>query len=118
MVKILNGACIGTVVTSIGLIPEVIAGCKIIGEGRGASTGLIVLSDVDAYYIPQTSPDLTSVITQLTGHLTLLTAALTGIQASLVANDSGATSAAPVAAAIAGITTSLAALNALILTQR
>lgn len=118
MVKILNGACAAGVVTSTNLIPEIIVGCKIIGEGRGISTGLIVLSDVDAYYIPQISGDITAVITQLTGHLTLLTAALAGIQASIVANDSGVISAAPVAAAIAGITASLAALNALILIQR
>lgn len=118
MVKILNGACIGTVVTSLSLIPEVIVGCKIIGEGRGPSTGMIVLSDTDAYYIPQISGDITLTINQITANLTLISAALAGIQSSLVANDSGAISAAPVAAAVAGIVTSLATLNALILAQR
>lgn len=118
MVKILNGACVGGVVTSLNLIPEIISGCKIIGEGRGPSTGLIVLSDVEAYYIPQISNDITLTINQITANLTLISTALAGIQSSLVANDSGAISATPVAAAIAGITTSLASLNALILAQR
>ena len=118
MVKIIGGICAAGVVTSTSTIPEIIAGCKIIGEGRGASTGFIVLSDTDAYYIPQISGDITLVINQIVSDLTLISAALAGIQSSLVANDSGAISATPVASAVAGIVTSLAALNAIILAQR
>lgn len=118
MVKILGGVCVGGVVTSTSLIPEVIAGCTILGAGLGPSVGVIILSDVNPIYVPQISGDITIILTQLIGHLTLLTAALAGIQASLVADDNGAGSAAPVAAAVAGIATELTALNALLLGQR
>ena len=118
MVKILEGIAVATVVTSTN--GEIIAGCEIIGEGLGPSEGLIILSDVSAYYIPKTTPDLTTTIDKLIGILTPLSTALTGIQTSLLtgATDNGGASAVPVADAIVQLTLTTAELTALKLIQK
>jgi hypothetical protein len=118
MVKILKGSCVGTVVTSTSVPPEIIVGCTILGAGLGASTGIIILSDVDAVYIPQISGDITTIINQLSADLTSLGSAITAMQSALIATGFGSASAAAAAAAVSQLTTSVAALTALLTTQR
>jgi hypothetical protein len=70
MVKILNGMCASGIVTALTTpIPRPVAGCKILGDGIGASEGFVVLSDTDAWYLPRISGDTKQAITQLKGAL-------------------------------------------------
>lgn len=118
MVKILKGFCVGTVVTSTSVPPEVIVGCTILGAGLGPSTGIIILSDVDAVYVPQISGDITTVVNQLSTDLTSLSTAIAAMQAALLLTGYGAGSVTAVANTVAQLATSVAALGVLLTTQR
>jgi len=59
--KIFSASCSGGVVTANG---GVIPNCPILGEG-GASSGYLVIAEEKFVYLPKTTPDVKSLITQL-----------------------------------------------------
>lgn len=64
---------------------KVVPQCPILGQG-GDSTGIVVISQSELAYIPNTTPDLSSnidyVVAGLTGAINALTAIASGVNAS------------------------------------
>ena len=59
--QILEATCVGGVVISdLGVVPS----CQILGEG-GSSSGYLVIGDEKFFYLPKTTPDVKSFLTQI-----------------------------------------------------
>lgn len=59
--KIFNATCAAGVVTMNGLI---VPNCPVMGEG-GSSSGYIVMAENKLFYLPKTTPDVKSFLTQI-----------------------------------------------------
>lgn len=108
MPKILEASCTTGIVT-IGALP--VPGVTILGEGVGPSTGVVLLQDDEATYIPKTTPDLASTLDSLTSVLTTIASALTAIGAGMT----GPTTAPPptLPTSVSSITSAVSTLTTL-----
>jgi len=50
----------GIVSTTLGIVPS----CKILGEG-GSSSGYLIIDEEEFFYLPKTTPDVKSFLTQI-----------------------------------------------------
>lgn len=116
MTSSFEAICISGIVTT--LLGEIIPGIKILGEGKGPSEGVAVVTESGAYYLPKLSSDITIIIDSLITDITQISTALGAIQASLILNDSGASSAAPVSVALATLAQNIILLNVLKAAQK
>ena len=59
--QILEATCTaGIVSTTLGIVPS----CKILGEG-GSSSGYLIIDEEEFFYLPKTTPDVKSFLTQI-----------------------------------------------------
>ena len=98
MAKVLAATCANGVVTYAGVN---LSGVTILGEGVGASSGVLILDVDQVYYIPKTSPDLATTLQSLTDALSKIASTMTDIGAGMT----GPTTAPPptLAASVAQI---------------
>lgn len=59
--KIFNATCSGSVVT---VNSRVVPNCPIMGEG-GSSSGYVVMAENKLFYLPKTTPDVKTFLTQI-----------------------------------------------------
>jgi hypothetical protein len=59
--RIFNATCANNVVSVDG---QVVPSCPVMGEG-GTSSGYLVISESDLFYLPKTTPDVKTLITTL-----------------------------------------------------
>ena len=101
MSKILNATCVGGIVTCEGLpVPSAF----ILSQGVGSSSGVLLMQDDKQYYVALTTPDVNSILVQLTDLIPKLITAFTSIASGMT----GPTTAPP-----PSLTTDLAALTAI-----
>ncbi len=62
MSKILEATCLAGVVTAKGVV---IPGVEILSDGIGASSGILLIDEDKAYYIPESTPDLDDILEQI-----------------------------------------------------
>ncbi len=115
MSKMIEATCVAGVVTAGGFpVPA----ADILSEGVGVSTGILLLDEDEAKYLPKITPDLKSTIEDLSsllgtisGTLTTISTALTSIGAMMT----GPTTAPPptLPTDVASIITDVASLTAL-----
>ncbi len=87
MTKVLEASCVGGVVTVDGFA---VPSATILSEGVGASNGVVLLDDDQAFYINATSADLKSTLDTLIDVLTEVKTALDKTVASLTSIDTHA----------------------------
>ncbi len=120
MSKIIAATCVGGVVTADG-VPVAVA--EKLSQGVGASSGVLLMDGDKAWFIPKTSPDLDSTLTQIIAALdqvkTALEKAADGLTqtasmgGALAANDPvPATSAAAISAFLTAIGVDVTAITA------
>lgn len=102
MSKVLAATCAAGVVLIDGLPCPT---AEILAEGVGPSTGVVILDEDRAYYLPITSPDLSATLTQVVAALD----SIGGILADIGAGMTGDTTAPP--PTLAADLTALAAIK-------
>ncbi len=76
MSKVLEASCVAGVV-KVGALP--VAGTTILSEGVAPSDGVLILDDGNKTYIPKTSPDLKTALTQMISAIDKISSILTSI---------------------------------------
>ena len=100
--KIFNATCASGVVL-VGGLPVV--NCPILGEGVGASSGYLIMAENKLVYLPKTTPDVKSFLTQtenLCGKLENLCDAIQAI--TVICSSPGSPSGTPINSAAFAIT--------------
>jgi hypothetical protein len=120
--KILPGTCAAQVVSTAALPPEIhplpglptpatppmpVPLATILGQGVGASTGIVIFDGINAFYIPDISGDLKTTLEQVVAALTQVKTALDQIGSAFTTIDgqpTGGTGSAVVPTVTANVT--------------
>jgi hypothetical protein len=93
--RVLDATCSATgQVTAEGIV---IPGVEILSEGTKASSGILILDGVKAYYLPSSATDIKDLITRLVSIVNQIQTIATGLDAVTVSPGSNAAAIAALA---------------------